>query len=71
MPQDDCEANHDEEFNMTIQIRKTLLAASILLFFLNVAWGQAAFIDRFDSVTPASEYESAIANAKEQDFWGH
>ncbi|MDG2091570.1 MAG: serine hydrolase [Gammaproteobacteria bacterium] len=60
------ETNHDEEFNMIIQIRKILLAGLILPFFLNIAWGQPAFIDRFDSVTPSSEYESAIENAREQ-----
>ncbi len=66
MSRDEHEANHDEEFNVNIQIRKILLVALILPFFLNVAWGQPAFIDRFDSVTPASKYESAIENAREQ-----
>jgi serine beta-lactamase-like protein LACTB, mitochondrial len=66
MSRDEHEANHDEKFNMIIQIRKILLVALILPFFLNVAWGQPAFIDRFDSVTPASKYESAIENAREQ-----
>ena len=48
------------------KIKKILLAVLILPFLFNAASGQAVFIDRFDSVTPASEYESAIENAREQ-----
>lgn len=51
---------------MKTQIERLLLAAVMLPFMVNAAWGQSAFIDRFDSVTPASEYEFAIANAREQ-----
>jgi len=51
---------------MKIQIKKTHLVTLMLPFLFNAAWGQQAFIDRFDSVTPASEYESSIENARLQ-----
>lgn len=57
---------HGEEFIMKITINKILLIASISFFMLNGATGQPAFLDRFDSVTPASEFESSIKNAREQ-----
>ncbi len=51
---------------MKIRIKLFFLNALILPFLMNTAWGQTAFIDRFASVSPASEYESAIVNAREQ-----
>jgi CubicO group peptidase (beta-lactamase class C family) len=51
---------------MRIKIRQILVAALLLPFLISTAWGQATFIDRFDLVTPANEYESAIQNARKQ-----